>query len=281
MRPLGRIALASHALPLAALALPVIRWPALVAWAAVQAGVTSEILRPGSRTFAPNFTKIVGAGNRLALTFDDGPVEGETPRLLDLLDEAGVTATFFLVGRRAAARPAIVKRIAASGHTIGNHTLTHPKHWSVLTRRRAFEEVGETQAILSGITGHAPDWFRPPMGHKNLHLEEILVALGLRQVTWSIRSFDTVIRDGERVASRVLPRARGGDIVLLHEGFTERRSDAPLSLAVLGDLLQGLRGMGLAPVSLEALLSKEPPAERKQEMSLAAPPARRSGGRSR
>lgn len=281
MRLLARAAFASHALPVAALALPVVRWPALFAWGAAQAIVAAEILRPGSRSLAPNLRRAEGAIGRVALTFDDGPCDGETQRLLDRLEAAGAKASFFLVGGRARAHIPLVRRIAAAGHTIGNHTLSHPARWSVMTRRRALEEVGGAQAILGEITGSAPLWFRPPMGQKNLHLAEILEAHGLRQVTWSIRSFDTVIRDAGRVLRRVLPKARGGDVLLFHEGLTEKRKGSALSLGLIDPLLSGLRVKELTPVSLEALLSTRPEETPVPLPPRRAPPDRGSASRGR
>jgi len=255
MRPLPRAILSSHLLAPAALALPGLRWPLLIVYGAVHAAVTAEILRPGSRSFAPNLRRVEGEEKRIALTFDDGPRDGETQSLLDRLEAAGVKATFFVVGARARALAPLVRRIHDAGHTIGNHTLSHPVFWSMMTRRRAVEEVAGAQAILGEITGWAPEWFRPPMGHKNLHLAEILEAQGLKQVTWSIRSFDTILRDVGRVLGRVLPRARGGDILTFHEGLSGRTPGRALSLDLIDPLTAGARAKGLVPVSLEALLS--------------------------
>ncbi|HZE89006.1 MAG TPA: polysaccharide deacetylase family protein, partial [Verrucomicrobiae bacterium] len=235
----------------------------------VQAGVTAEILRPGSASFAPNVRRADGVTDRVALTFDDGPRDGETELILEKLESAGVKATFFVVGRRATAHPNLVKKIDAAGHTIGNHTLTHPKRWSVMTRRGAHVEVGGAQAILGSLTGKPPRWFRPPMGHKNLHLAEILEAYGLKQATWSVRSYDTLSRDAARVTRRVTSRLRGGDIVLFHEGVERRQGGGPLSLSWLDAMLGAVRAKGLAAVSLESLLTPAP----------GAPPAPPPGAR--
>jgi peptidoglycan/xylan/chitin deacetylase (PgdA/CDA1 family) len=260
MHPIGRIALASHALPVAALALPLPAWPLLAGWGAVQAAVMWELLRPSSDRLAPNVRRAEGETSRVALTFDDGPFGDETDRLLDRLDEAGVKASFFLVGRRARAHPALVRRIRSAGHTLGNHTLTHPKRWSVMTRKGVLDEVAGAQSAIADACGDAPRWFRPPVGHKNFHLGEALLAHGLAQVTWSLRSFDTLLRDRDRVTRRVLPRARGGDIILLHEGLAGRGRGDPLAPETLPPLLEGLARSGLSPVSLQSLLCTPPAA---------------------
>ncbi len=279
MHRLGRIALASHALPAVALALPGARWPALLAWGAVEAVVASELLRPASRSLAPNIRRGDGHGDRVAITFDDGPSEGETEVLLDRLAAHGVAAAFFLVGRRARALPRLVRSLAAAGHTIGNHTHSHPALWSLLGRRAVASEVGDAQAAISDLTGEAPRWFRPPMGHKNFHLAEVLDAHHLRQVTWSVRSLDTVLRGRDRVLRRVLPQAQRGDIMLFHEGLGDARRGSFFSLQIIDPLLDGLRLKGLQAVSLQALLS--PPPEAPPTRPPAAPRDRGSSPPSR
>lgn len=251
MHAVGRLAFASHAMPAAALALPVVRWPLLAAWGVAQAGIACELLRPGSRTLAPNVTRLPEGGRDVAITFDDGPDPETTPCLLDALASRGARATFFLVGRKARAHPDLVRRIAAEGHEVGNHSSTHPSTWSILGRRRLESEIGEAQAALADLAGGAPRWFRPPMGHKNFHLAEALERHALRQVTWSLRSYDTVLREPHRVLKRILPRVKAGAIVLMHD-----RS----SSATLVPLLEELRRRDLRAVSLRALPSSEPEA---------------------
>ncbi len=254
MHALGRLARASNLLPVAALVLPGARWPVVATWAAVHAVAAQELLRPGSRTLAPNVTRLPRAEEGVALTFDDGPVPEETPRLLDALAEAGAPATFFVIGRRARAHPDLVKRIAAAGHTIGNHSFTHPKSWSVLGRRRLEAEVADTQGLIADLTGKAPAWLRPPMGHKNFHLAEILERHGLRQVTWSLRSYDTLLRDPRRLLHRILSRMRAGDIVLVHERIVGP-AGVGIVAPVIAPLVAALRARGLPLVGLRALRS--------------------------
>jgi peptidoglycan/xylan/chitin deacetylase (PgdA/CDA1 family) len=242
---LGRLARGSNLLPLAALTLPSARWPLLAVWAAVHAAAAQELLRPGSRALAPNVTRLPSAEDGVALTFDDGPIPEETPRLIDALAEAAVPAAFFVIGRRARAYPDLVKRIAAAGHTIGNHSFTHPKSWSVLGRRRLEAEVADTQALIADLTGVEPTWLRPPMGHKNFHLAAVLERHRLRQVTWSLRSYDTLLRDPGRLLHRILLRIRGGDIVLVH--------DAPVATRMIAPLVAALRARGLPLAKLRAL----------------------------
>ena len=99
----------------------------------------------------------------LALTFDDGPNPAWTPRLLDILASHDVRATFFLVGRFAQAEPELVRRIAAAGHLIGNHSWSHP-NLALTATGRIDEELQRTSETLEQITGAPVRYFRPPFG---------------------------------------------------------------------------------------------------------------------
>lgn len=246
--------IASSALPLAAPLVPAAAPAMVAAWGVLHAGFLWSLLRSGGSLYAPNTTRLEGGGLRVALTFDDGPRGDETRRLLDVLGEAGVRAAFFVVGRRAVEDPEVVRRMDREGHTVGNHTMNHLARWAATGRSRATREVAEAQSALGEITGRAPALFRPPMGHKNVYLAGILEELQLRQVTWSTRSWDTVVRRTGPVARRVLARSRPGEIVLLHEGLRGGEGGRPLAPELTAALIRGLRDLGLSPVSLSELL---------------------------
>lgn len=226
----------------------------LAAWGAMHAAFFWSLMRSGGSLYAPNITRLEGGPRRIALTYDDGPRGEETQRLLDVLKQADVQAAFFVVGRRAREDPGVVRRMVREGHTVGNHTMNHPLGWAAAGRTRATREVAEAQRVLAEITGEAPVLFRPPMGHKNVYLDEILGELGLRQVTWSRRSWDTVVRREGTVARRVLSRARPGEIVLLHEGLPGGGDGRSLAPDLTRVLIRGFRERGLSPVSLNELL---------------------------
>jgi peptidoglycan/xylan/chitin deacetylase (PgdA/CDA1 family) len=257
MHPIGRFMIASTALPLAA---PVLPWaaPALVgSWAVLHGLFFWSLMRSGGNLYAPNIRR--GHGDAAALTFDDGPRGDETRALLDLLAAEEIRATFFVVGRRAREDPEVIRRMIREGHTIGNHTQSHPAGWAAAGRRRVFEEVGGAQETIAGLSGEAPEWFRPPMGHKNVYLREALERHGLRQVTWSTRSWDTVVRRPAAVAGRVLRRAAPGEIILLHEGLKEARVGRAMAIDLAPRLIAGLRSRGLRPVGLRELLTGRAP----------------------
>ena len=152
----------------------------------------------------------------IALTFDDGPFPASTPALLELLAKYNLPATFFVIGKHAAAHPELIAAILAHGHTIGNHSSNHDNLLMLRSCKVLHEEIRATQEIL-GKAGIRPLVFRPPIGITSPRLRPVLASLGLRAVTFSCRIFDRGNKNVRNLASRVLRRLQPGDILLLHE----------------------------------------------------------------
>lgn len=179
------------------------------------------------------------------LTFDDGPDPQWTPRVLDILAEAAVPATFFLVGRLAVRYPALVRRLAAEGHEAGNHTWSHRHPWTSLPSA-ARKEVHDGAAAIAGIIGRAPKFFRPPHGRLRRCMIEEAQRGGQTLVLWNHSAVDWgPLGFARRVAHR-LNAARAGDIVLMHDGG--RGINHPEELVkVLPEFLSSLGRRGLMP----------------------------------
>lgn len=162
------------------------------------------------------------AGRRLALTFDDGPNPEQTPQLLELLAEHDAKATFFLIGRWAEREPALIRRLVAEGHAIGNHTFVHPTmpahgaRWIRDDLRRCREAVEASGETFSTIDGAA--LMRPPYGRRRPGTLRALRAEGYVPVTWSITGYDWRAHTTAKRITRRCLRARDGDIILLHDG---------------------------------------------------------------
>lgn len=122
------------------------------------------------------------------LTFDDGPHITRTPKVLDVLAAHGIRATFFLVGKNAAFYPAIVKRIAAEGHAVGNHTYRHPD-LTKLTSAKIREELLLTEKHIAKAMG-SRKLFRPPYGAHNHKVDTVAAALGYRTILWNVDTVD-------------------------------------------------------------------------------------------
>jgi peptidoglycan/xylan/chitin deacetylase (PgdA/CDA1 family) len=197
----------------------------------------------------------------VALTFDDGPHPEFTPRLLDILAERGVTATFFVIGRFAQAQPALLRRMIAENHVIGNHSLDHDRFG--INQRRPYwrRQLAETQRIVADITGVRPVLFRPPMGFKTGHIAAAAREERLPIVGWSLRSLDTRPMAAERLAKRVVSRLGGHDILLMHDGVEPNRvgSSQQQTLDAVPRILEGISEKSLRVVPLiEALLEQTP-----------------------
>jgi len=206
-------------------------------------------MKPQSQLFCPVLTTLPTTERAVWLTIDDGPSEQTLP-MLDLLDRHGAKATFFVVGARAAARPDLVREILRRGHTLGNHSETHPVRWFwALPPARMRAQVEHTQAILEGITGQRPRWFRAVIGMANPFVAEALHRTGLTRVAWCARGFDAVVADPQRVVGMVERHLGPGAIVLMHEGAPHGRNLEGMAL-----LLRRLDALGyrtLLPEELE------------------------------
>lgn len=174
---------------------------------------------PASQLFGPTI-RHTGKESAVALTFDDGPNPALTPRLLDLLDEHSVRATFFLIGRHVRACPQLAAEIAARGHAIANHTDTHPSlMW--LSPHQTVGELQRCQEAIEHATGRRAVWMRPPYGFRGPQSDSAVRRAGLRGVVmWSVLAFDWKVQPVARVIRR-LQAIRGGDIVALHDGAPE------------------------------------------------------------
>ncbi len=194
--------------------------PATAAWVFVAPApwYIWQLAVPSARGFGPAVTTFAPSGREVWLTIDDGPDPATTPRMLDLLDAHRVRATFFVIGAKADRHPELVAEILRRGHTLGNHTRTHPcfSFWWASARRTGGEIDACTAALRRTGAGPAP-WFRPPAGLKSLALHPQLAARALPLVLWSVRSFDTLPLRAGTVVARLARQVRPGAIVLLHE----------------------------------------------------------------
>ena len=162
-------------------------------------------------------TRLPSRGKRLFLTFDDGPDPEHTPRILDILERHGATASFFLIGKQIARHPRIVQRIVSEGHRIGNHSWSHPLMTS-LPLGAQIEEIRRTDEALSAFDGLDRHMFRPPCGALPANL---LLHFAREKRTLAYWSYDS--HDYERLpAEALLPKIRStpprsGDVILMHD----------------------------------------------------------------
>ncbi|MBY0551842.1 MAG: polysaccharide deacetylase family protein [Candidatus Obscuribacterales bacterium] len=157
------------------------------------------------------------SSERIFLTFDDGPSPHTTPALLEMLEETGTKATFFLIGQEAERYPQLVESIAQAGHSIGNHSYSH-KYLPALGIREIEKQIIRTNTIVQEITGSAPEVFRPPYGMMDARVASCLGEQRLSAIYWTSAPEDWAVPGAHRVTRRVNFKLKGGGIVVLHEG---------------------------------------------------------------
>jgi peptidoglycan-N-acetylglucosamine deacetylase len=244
VRIAARIAVLAVALLLA--------WMGHIAWAlalvALAAGVIAYLtLSPTTRYLGPVMTSLPKGCQGVLLTFDDGPDPITTLPLLDLLDQRGVKALFFLIGDRVQQWPELAREIQRRGHALGNHTQRHlsGRFWS-LGPMGTWREIAEAQHTLSEVLGLEVAWFRAPVGHYQGYTHPALRSLNLKLVAWSSRGFDGISRDVSRILQHIEKTLAPGAIVLLHEGRSS-------TLEVTQRTLESMATRGLQAVSADAL----------------------------
>lgn len=185
------------------------------------------------------------SGKALYLTFDDGPNPAHTPALLDLLKRHGAKATFFLIGREAERHPSLVWRIVEDGHSLGNHSYTHPQ-FHALSHREQWHEVQRTDQVLRGFDGRRHHRFRPPRGVFSPRLA-LRFALNRRNLAyWSYDTLDYQGRKPEELAARLRAQPpRAGDVMLMHD-------DSDCSRRMLEELLPEWKQHGFTFPALPA-----------------------------
>ena len=184
---------------------------------------------------------------RVALTFDDGPSTTNTPKLLDGLKKRNTKATFFVLGNKAQNNPEIIKRIYDEGHEIGNHTVNH-QHLNTATSEEINTQLVQTNDIIQSMTGFRPTIMRPPAGD----YDQRLLSYGMKIILWSIDPRDWQTKNTQTSIDRIVPVAKNGDIILLHDTHQE---SVDAGLAVI-DMLQA---KGFQFVTVSELLGESAP----------------------
>ena len=196
--------------------------------------------------------------SEVALTYDDGPNDAATPRLLAILADAEVRATFFMIGRFVRERPDLVRAVAAAGHVVGNHTMTHP--W-LMSKPGALirEELRGCQQALEDTLGAPVRYFRAPHGARRPAVLRAAAELGLIPVQWNVtgrdwteRGEDELLQGIQKDVDRQARRGRGAN-VLLHDGFDQHMgTDRSRTLQTTARLLARFAAEGKRLVTVDA-----------------------------
>jgi peptidoglycan/xylan/chitin deacetylase (PgdA/CDA1 family) len=186
-----------------------------------------------------------GRPDHVALTFDDGPDPVSTPRFLDLLDELGVRATFFVLGSRVARHPRVAAETAARGHEVAVHGWAHRRQWLPGPARDA-QDLRSARDLVTQVCGNTPAWFRPPFGVLTSGLWRAARLTDLRPVLWGAWGKDWIEdRSPAEIQRTVLTGTRGGTTVLLHDTAPDGRGTAwHGTLAALPGIVERCRDAG-------------------------------------
>ncbi len=155
--------------------------------------------------------------NKIAITFDDAPLEPQTNQVLDLLKQYNIKALFFLIGKQIKGNETIVQRIVNEGHIIGNHSFSHVNSFPIFSVEKMIEDTQQCDAEIERVTGKRVRLFRPPFGVTNPRIAATVKQQNYISIGWSLRSYDTSITDRTKLMQRCLVSLRGGDIVLFHD----------------------------------------------------------------
>jgi len=236
------------------------------------AGLTAYgAVHPKAQLFGHTITATTEP-KKLAVTFDDGPNPTITPKLLELLDRHKAKATFFVVGKYVRQSPGLTKEILARGHTLGNHTETHPNLFFCGPEETRTELLRCNEAI-GQAAWEEPRWFRPPFGFRSPWLGEIAVGLRMRTVMWTLIPGDWRAKPTEWLIERMNPigehaealKTKGqgkdgaahGDILCLHDGdYARPNADRERTVKALEHWLPRWRDAGLEFVTIGQSLGK-------------------------
>lgn len=220
--------------------------------AAVAAGYQS--MAPTGQWYGRTFTGLARGTKQLALTYDDGPNDPHTFRLLEVLAKHNVRATFFLIGRYVRERGDITREVAKAGHVIGNHTYTHP----LLTWKSSAEvrkELTDCRSALEDTIGKHSNLFRPPFGGRRPAVLRIARELSLEPIMWNVTGYDWNAPPAANIEQKCAKQVRGGDVILLHDGgHRQMGSDRSQTVIATDHMIARYKSEGYEFVTIEQML---------------------------
>lgn len=220
--------------------------------AVVTAGYQS--MAPTGQWYGRTFTGLARDSKQIALTYDDGPNDPHTLRLLDVLARHKVQATFFLIGRYVQQRPDIVRALVNAGHVVGNHTFTHPL-LSLKSAANILRELTDCRNAIQDAIGSHSNLFRPPFGGRRPEVLRIARQLGLQPVMWNVTGYDWSAPPAAVIERKVSRQMRGGDVILLHDGgHKQMGADRSQTVLATDHLISRYKAEGYEFVSIEHML---------------------------
>jgi peptidoglycan/xylan/chitin deacetylase (PgdA/CDA1 family) len=187
------------------------------AFAAAAATAAYQSMAPTAHWYGKTFTGLPPGSRQIALTYDDGPNDPHTLRLLEVLARHNVKATFFLIGRYVQRYPQIAHEIIQAGHSVGNHTFTHPL-LIFKTETEIRSQLSDCRSALQDAIGEHSNLFRPPFGGRRPAVLRVARELGMQAVMWNVTGYDWNAPPAAVIEKKIVSQIRGGDVILLHDG---------------------------------------------------------------
>jgi peptidoglycan/xylan/chitin deacetylase (PgdA/CDA1 family) len=169
-----------------------------------------------SQAYIQSICKAETEEKKIAITFDDGPHAEITPKVLELLEQYTVKATFFCIGNQIESNTELLNLIDQKGHLIGNHTYSHHRWFDLFSSQKMKSDIEKTNGVIFDIINKKTKLFRPPYGVTNPSLKKAIKDFNFHTIGWSIRSYDT-IKSTEETLKRIKKRLSTGDIILFHD----------------------------------------------------------------
>src|ERR1700730_12468236 len=223
--------------------------------AATASAAGYQSMAPQGQWFGRTFAGGARGSRQIALTYDDGPNDIHTLKLLDVLAKHSVRATIFMIGRYVRQRPDIARAVAQAGHLIGNHTFTHPLLIFESAARTRTHLVDCHQALEDAVGEHS-NLFRPPFGGRRPATLRVARALGLETVMWSVTGYDWNAPPAAVIERKVMRQIRGGDVILLHDGgHRAMGADRAQTVIATDSLIRRCKDQGYEFVTVEEMLA--------------------------
>jgi len=239
-------------------------FPALIGLTAAAAASAAgyQSMAPSGQWFGQTFAGGIRGSKQIALTYDDGPNDPHTLKLLDVLAKHSVRATFFMIGRYVRQRPDIARAVAQAGHVIGNHTFAHPL-LIFKSKAQTRAQLLDCTRALQDASGEHSNLFRPPFGGRRPATLSVARELGLQTVMWNVTGYDWNAPPAAVIEKKVARQMRGGDVILLHDGG-HRTMGANRAQTVIAtdNLVQRYRDQGYEFVTVDEMkaVSRQPSA---------------------
>lgn len=201
----------------------------------------------GSGFFIKIVCKAITGKKEIAISFDDGPAASYTKEILDVLKRENVKATFFCIGNHIAGNEEILKKAHAEGHLIGNHSYSHHFWFDMYSAKKMQSDLEQMDKETERVLGIKPKLFRPPYGVTNPNVKKAIINGGYTPVGWSVRSMDTVIKDEEKLLTKINNGIQPGAVFLFHD-------TSKTTLDVLSAFIQEVKKRGYQVSPLDKLL---------------------------